>query len=74
MARVLQAWLAERGAQAICITPGSPWENPQAYKVLDVNRTDVTTVEEIVDVMRGKDGCDRRTLRVPWRRKWKIPG
>lgn len=34
---------------------------PLAYEVFDGNRTDVTTVEEIVEVMREKYGHERRT-------------
>lgn len=34
---------------------------PLAYEVFDGNRTDVTTVEEIVEMMRGKYGHERRT-------------
>jgi transposase len=33
---------------------------PLAYEVFDGNRTDVTTVEEIVEVMRAKYGHERR--------------
>jgi hypothetical protein len=28
VAKALQDWLAQRGAQTLYITPGSPWENP----------------------------------------------
>jgi len=34
---------------------------PLAYEVFDGNRTDVTTVEEIVEMMRKKYGHERRT-------------
>jgi transposase len=34
---------------------------PLAYEVFDGNRTDVTTVEEIVETMRAKYGHERRT-------------
>ena len=34
---------------------------PLAYEVFDGNRTDVTTVEEIVEMMRAKYGHERRT-------------
>ena len=43
---------------ALVVTPDG---FPLAYEVFDGNRTDVTTVEEIVDVMREKYGQERRT-------------
>lgn len=43
---------------ALVVTPEGL---PLAYEVFDGNRTDVTTVEEIIDVMREKYGQARRT-------------
>jgi hypothetical protein len=43
---------------ALVVTPEGL---PLAYEVFDGNRTDVTTVEEIVEVMRAKYGHERRT-------------
>jgi transposase len=43
---------------ALVVTPEGL---PLAYEVFDGNRTDVTTVEEIVDCMRDKYGQERRT-------------
>jgi transposase len=43
---------------ALVVTPEGL---PLAYEVFDGNRTDVTTVEEIVETMRGKYGQERRT-------------
>lgn len=43
---------------ALVVTPEGL---PLAYEVFDGNRTDVTTVEEIVEVMRIKYGHERRT-------------
>ena len=43
---------------ALVVTPEGL---PLAYEVLDGNRTDVTTIEEIVEAMRGKYGHERRT-------------
>lgn len=43
---------------ALVVTPEGL---PVAYEVFDGNRTDVTTVEEIVAVMREKYGHERRT-------------
>ncbi|MGD9788778.1 MAG: IS1634 family transposase, partial [Sulfuricellaceae bacterium] len=43
---------------ALVVTPEG---FPLAYEVFDGNRTDVTTVEEIVEVMREKYGHERRT-------------
>ncbi len=39
----------------------SPEGLPLAYEVFDGNRTDVTTVDEIVEMMRNKYGHERRT-------------
>lgn len=43
---------------ALVVTPEGL---PLAYEVFDGNRTDVTTVEEIVETMRDKYGHERRT-------------
>ena len=43
---------------ALVVTPEGL---PLAYEVFDGNRTDVTTVDEIVALMRGKYGHERRT-------------
>lgn len=43
---------------ALVVTPEGL---PLAYEVFEGNRTDVTTVEEIVEVMRDKYGHERRT-------------
>ena len=43
---------------ALVVTPQGL---PLAYEVFDGNRTDVTTVEEIVEMMRAKYGHERRT-------------
>ncbi len=43
---------------ALVVTPEGL---PLAYEVFDGNRTDVTTVEEIVEMMRNKYGHERRT-------------
>ncbi len=43
---------------ALVVTPEGL---PLAYEIFDGNRTDVTTVEEIVEMMRGKYGHERRT-------------
>jgi transposase len=43
---------------ALVVTPEGL---PLAYEVFDGNRTDVTTVEEIVETMRAKYGQERRT-------------
>lgn len=43
---------------ALVVTPEGL---PLAYEVFDGNRTDVTTVEEIVETMREKYGHERRT-------------
>jgi len=43
---------------ALVVTPEGL---PLAYEVFDGNRTDVTTVEEIVETMREKYGQERRT-------------
>jgi transposase len=43
---------------ALVVTPEGL---PLAYEVFDGNRADVTTVEEIIAVMRGKYGQERRT-------------
>lgn len=43
---------------ALVVTPEGL---PLAYEVFDGNRTDVTTVEEIVEAMREKYGHERRT-------------
>ncbi len=43
---------------ALVVTPEGL---PLAYEVFDGNRTDVTTVEEMVEVMREKYGHERRT-------------
>ena len=43
---------------ALVVTPEGL---PLAYEVFDGNRTDVTTVEEIIEVMRAKYGQARRT-------------
>tara|TARA_R110002073_G_scaffold289273_1_gene454150 strand:+ start:453 stop:2219 length:1767 start_codon:yes stop_codon:yes gene_type:complete len=43
---------------ALVVTPEGL---PLAYEVFDGNRTDVTTVEEIVSMMRDKYGHERRT-------------
>jgi transposase len=43
---------------ALVVTPEGL---PLAYEVFDGNRADVTTVEEIIDVMREKYGQERRT-------------
>ncbi|MBI2421502.1 MAG: IS1634 family transposase [Candidatus Hydrogenedentes bacterium] len=43
---------------ALVVTPEGL---PLSYEVFDGNRTDVTTVEEIVETMRGKYGHERRT-------------
>jgi len=43
---------------ALVVTPEGL---PLGYEVFDGNRTDVTTVEEIVEVMREKYGHERRT-------------
>lgn len=43
---------------ALVVTPEGL---PLAYEVFDGNRTDVTTVEEIVELMREKYGHERRT-------------
>ncbi len=43
---------------ALVVTPEGL---PLAYEVFDGNRTDVTTVEEIVEMMRHKYGHERRT-------------
>lgn len=43
---------------ALVVTPEGL---PLAYEVFDGNRTDVTTVEEIVETMRAKYGHERRT-------------
>lgn len=43
---------------ALVVTPEGL---PLAYEVFDGNRTDVTTVEEIVEMMRAKYGHERRT-------------
>jgi transposase len=43
---------------ALVVTPEGL---PLAYEVFDGNRTDVTTVEEIVEAMRTKYGHERRT-------------
>lgn len=43
---------------ALVVTPGGL---PLGYEVFDGNRTDVTTVEEMVGLMRAKYGHERRT-------------
>ncbi|MCP4641565.1 MAG: IS1634 family transposase, partial [bacterium] len=43
---------------ALVVTPEGL---PLAYEVFDGNRTDVTTVDEIVEMMRAKYGHERRT-------------
>ncbi len=46
----------------VCIgLVATPEGLPLAYEVFDGNRTDVTTVEEIVEAMRKKYGHERRT-------------
>jgi transposase len=46
----------------VCIAlVATPEGLPLAYEVFDGNRTDVTTVEEIVSLMRHKYGQERRT-------------
>jgi hypothetical protein len=46
----------------VCIgLVATPEGLPLAYEVFDGNRTDVTTVEEIVETMRKKYGHERRT-------------
>jgi hypothetical protein len=46
----------------VCIAlVATPEGLPLAYEVFDGNRTDVTTVEEIVETMRAKYGQERRT-------------
>lgn len=49
------------GCVQVCIAlVVTPEGLPLSYEVFDGNRTDVTTVEEIVETMRGKYGHERR--------------
>ena len=68
VAKALQAWLAERGAETIYITPGSPWENPYIESFNDKFRdeclnmhvfTDGRHAQEVVEVWRKEYNEER---------------
>jgi len=49
VAKALQAWLAERGAETIYITPGSPWENPYIESFNDKFRDECLNMHVFTD-------------------------
>ncbi len=49
VAKALQDWLAERGAQTIYITPGSPWENPYIESFHDKFRDECLNMHVFLD-------------------------
>jgi len=48
-AKALQSWLAERGAETIYITPGSPWENPYIESFHDRFRDECLNMHVFLD-------------------------
>ena len=49
VAKAVQDWLAERGAQTIYITPGSPWENPYIESFNDKFRDECLNMHVFLD-------------------------
>jgi len=49
VAKALQAWLEERGARTIYITPGSPWENAYIESFNDKFRDECLNMQAFVD-------------------------
>ncbi len=49
VAKALQDWLAERGAETIYITPGSPWENPYIESFHDKFRDECLNMHVFLD-------------------------
>jgi len=68
VAKALRAWLAERGAKTVYITPGSPWENPYIESFNDKFRDECLNMqvfisgrhaEEVVEAWRKEYNEER---------------
>lgn len=55
IAKALQSWLAERGAQTLYITPGSPWENPYIESFNDKFRDECLNLHVFTDGRHAQD-------------------
>lgn len=64
VAKALQAWLEERGAETIYITPGSPWENPYIESFHDKFR------DECLNMHVFTDGRHAQTVVEAWRKEY----
>jgi transposase InsO family protein len=64
VAKAVQDWLAERGAQTIYITPGSPWENPYIESFNDKFR------DECLNMHVFRDGRHAQEVVEAWRNEY----
>jgi len=64
VAKALQAWLTERGAKTIYITPGSPWENPYIESFHDKFR------DECLNMHVFTDGRHAQNVAEAWRKEY----
>jgi len=64
VAKRLQAWLKERGAKTIYITPGSPWENPYIESFNDKFRDECLNMHVFTDI------CHARQVVEAWRNEY----
>jgi putative transposase len=64
IAKSLRAWLEERGAKTIYITPGSPWENPYIESFNDKFR------DECLNLHVFSDGRHAQELVETWRSEY----
>lgn len=64
VAKALQAWLAERGAKTLYITPGSPWENPY------IESFNGTMRDECLNMHLFTNGRHAQDVTEAWRREY----
>jgi putative transposase len=64
IAKALQTWLAEQGAQTVYITPGSPWENPFIESFNDKFR------DECLNMYVFEDGRHAQMVVESWRKEY----
>jgi transposase InsO family protein len=64
VAKALQKWLVERGAETIYITPGSPWENPYVESFHDKFRDECLNMHVFVDGRHAQEVVEA------WRREY----
>ena len=64
VAKALQDWLKERGAQTLYITPGSPWENPYIESFHDKFR------DECLNMHVFADGRHAQEVVEAWRNEY----